>query len=181
MFSRIRIAGTVTGIAALLAFTGVTMGTAPAQAANDTVACTVDGAVSITPGVEPVGTHTNTFAFSQATLTCNGGPGNDDAGVYSNVSASGKTKGIATTYEDCAQGQSDGAATITASGPDGAASGTFTFTRTGTLVKVDGSFTSGGHAHDFKATLQFTPTTGNCATGNVVAASITGTAVITEA
>ncbi|MCW2572920.1 MAG: hypothetical protein JWO88_2978 [Frankiales bacterium] len=181
MISKKKLAVSLASVASMFLFTGTTLGIGAAQASNDTVACTVNGAVNISPGVEGTGTHANHFAFSQATLSCSGGPGNDDAGNYTNVSASGNTKGIATTYEDCAQGQSDGDATITASGPEGAASGTFTFTRTGTVVKVDGSFTAGGHAHTFKATLQFTPTTGTCGVTPVTAASITGTAVITEA
>jgi hypothetical protein len=179
MISKKKIAASLAAVASLCLIGGSTLGAGPASAA-DAVACTVNGSVSISPGVEAQGTHTNTFTFSQASLSCTGAPGSTLAGTYSNVSASGKTKGIATTYEDCAQGQSDGPATITANGPNGAASGTFTFTRTGTVVKVDGSISDGTNNATFKATLQFTPTTGTCGVSLVTGASINGTAVIQD-
>lgn len=73
--------------------------------------------------------------------------------------------------EDCAQGQSKGDAAITVSGEG---TGTFTFVRSGTAVAVTGTFAG----HKFKASLQFTPTQGDCAITAVTSASITGTAYV---
>lgn len=178
-----KIVAGLAGIASMFLIAGTTLGTSSASAApatTDPVVCVVNGAVTITPGVNPPPGNTNTFAFSQAQLNCVGA--NDDAGLYTNVSASGGTEGLNGGGEDCLQGKSDAnGAIITADTPEGPATGTFTFTRTGTAVTVDGHFTTPGETHHFTAELQFTPTTGTCTPGDpVTVASITGTAVITE-
>ncbi|MDT7538097.1 MAG: hypothetical protein QOI82_1682 [Actinomycetota bacterium] len=176
MISKKKIAASLAAVASVCLLGGSTLGAGPASAAQ-AVACTVDGAVAISPGVAAQGTGPNHFSFTQASLSCTGAPGSTLAGNYTNVAASGNTKGIATAFEDCAQGQSDGAASISADGPNGHATGTFSFTRTGTVVKVDGTLSDGTNNATFHATLQFTPDQ-VCGVAPVTSASIRGGAVI---
>jgi hypothetical protein len=193
MISRTKLAASLAGVATVALVGGSSLGAVGAQA-SPTLSCSVGGSVTIQDATgggtglasDETGTNpTNNVTFNQASLTCSGAPGDDAVGTWTNVSASGGTTGLtAGTAENCAGGQSNGTWTnLLAKAPDGVVdSGSISFTRVGTVVKVDGSITDDGTLFNIKATLQFTPVTGQVcgpkAVGTVTQATVNGNAVI---
>lgn len=165
---------------------------APAHAGPgepDAAACTVSGAVNITPGVNVVPQYQN-FIFNTISITCTG-PG-DEAGVWTVSAAGGSIH-----PENCAAGVGEGNFTG-GTGDGNVTGGHFYYQRTGAVVIVEGQITTtgdpntpGSSNHVFSAVLIFYPGT-NPAPGlpnetcgvkpdTVRHAFLTGAAIIADA